>query len=77
VVEPISRLTTVLRDSEVPIIFLNWGNRPDRANLPPSILHVYDADGSGVGVGIGDPLPNGAAVLERGSWSTSSSTSTG
>jgi ureidoacrylate peracid hydrolase len=68
VVEPISRVARVLREAEVPIIFLNWGNRPDRANLPPSILHVYDPDGSGVG--IGDALPNGAAVLERGSWST-------
>jgi ureidoacrylate peracid hydrolase len=68
VIEPISQLAEVLRRSEVPIIFLNWGNRPDRANLPSSILHVYDADGSGVG--IGDALPNGAAVLERGSWST-------
>jgi ureidoacrylate peracid hydrolase len=68
VVEPISHVAQALRDWEVPIIFLNWGNRPDRANLPPSILHVYDADGSGVG--IGDSLPNGAAVLERGSWST-------
>jgi ureidoacrylate peracid hydrolase len=68
VVEPISEVARVLRDVDVPIIFLNWGNRPDRANMPPSILHVYDADGSGVG--IGDPLPNGAAVLERGSWST-------
>jgi ureidoacrylate peracid hydrolase len=68
VVEPISHIARVLRDLSVPVIFLNWGNRPDRANLPPSILHVYDADGSGVG--IGDSLPNGAAVLERGSWST-------
>jgi ureidoacrylate peracid hydrolase len=68
VVEPIVQIARVLRDSGVPIIFLNWGNRPDRANLPSSILHVYDPDGSGVG--IGDALPNGAAVLERGSWST-------
>ena len=68
VVEPIAQIARVLRDFGAPIIFLNWGNRPDRANLPPSILHVYDSDGSGVG--IGDTLPNGAAVLERGSWST-------
>ena len=68
VVDPISHIARALRDFDVPVIFLNWGNRPDRANLPPSILHVYDADGSGVG--IGDSLPNGAAVLERGSWST-------
>lgn len=68
VVEPIAQIAQVLRDSGVPIIFLNWGNRPDRVNLPSSILYVYDPDGSGIG--IGDALPNGAAVLERGSWST-------
>jgi ureidoacrylate peracid hydrolase len=68
VVAPISQVARALRDVDVPVIFLNWGNRPDRANLPPSILHVYDADGGGVG--IGDYLPNGAAVLQRGSWST-------
>jgi nicotinamidase-related amidase/quercetin dioxygenase-like cupin family protein len=68
--EPIPRLATLLpalRDIGAPIIHLNWGNRPDRANLPPEILHVYDPDGSGVG--IGDALPNGARVLEKGSWS--------
>jgi nicotinamidase-related amidase/mannose-6-phosphate isomerase-like protein (cupin superfamily) len=56
-----------LRAEGVPIIFLNWGNRSDRANLPPEILHVYDPDGSGIG--IGDELPNGSRVLEKGSWS--------
>jgi len=65
---PIDRLARALRANDVPIIFLNWGNRPDRANLPTSILHVYDADGTGTG--IGDPLPNGSAVLEHGSWSS-------
>src|SRR6202000_2247722 len=68
VISPIAQAASILRGVGVPIIFLNWGNRPDRANLPPSILHVYDRDGSGTG--IGDLLPNGAAVLERGSWSS-------
>jgi nicotinamidase-related amidase len=60
-------LTAALRAHQVPIIWLNWGNRPDRANLPPNVLHVYDpaAEGSG----IGSPLPtNGAPVLQAGSW---------
>jgi nicotinamidase-related amidase len=46
---------------------LNWGNRPDRANLPPNVLHVYDP--AAQGRGIGSPLPgNGAPVLQAGSW---------
>ncbi|MGP3968077.1 cysteine hydrolase family protein [Streptomyces sp. 6N223] len=56
-----------LRAAGVPVIWLNWGNRPDRANLPPGVLHVYDPDGTGGG--IGDPLTTGAPgrVLERDS----------
>jgi nicotinamidase-related amidase len=67
-IAPLRRLLPILRGSSVPIIWLNWGNRPDRLNLSPSLLHVYNP--SGVGVGLGDALPgSGAKVLERGSWS--------
>ncbi|MDH2403684.1 cysteine hydrolase [Bradyrhizobium sp. SSUT18] len=67
-IEPLRRLLPILRNSSVPIIWLNWGNRPDRLNLSPSLLHVYNP--TGVGIGLGDPLPgSGAKVLERGSWS--------
>ncbi|MCL5973339.1 MAG: cysteine hydrolase family protein [Ferrimicrobium sp.] len=67
-VPKINRVTTALRTMEVPIIWLNWGNRADRANLPPGVLHVYNPDGESTG--IGDPLPHsGSAVLQRGSWS--------
>jgi nicotinamidase-related amidase len=55
------------RDAALPVVWLNWGNRPDRANLPPSVLHVYKP--TGAGTGIGDPLPgNGAPVLQQDSW---------
>ncbi|MFD5317696.1 cysteine hydrolase family protein [Streptomyces sp. NPDC127098] len=55
-----------LRTAGVPVVWLNWGNRPDRANLPPGVLHVYDADGTGGGIGAA--LPHGRGpVLERGS----------
>lgn len=55
-----------LRAADVPVVWLNWGNRPDRANLPPGVLHVYDADGTGGGIGA--VLPGGRGpVLERGS----------
>ncbi len=66
-IEPINRLAKALREDGVPIVWLNWGNRPDRMNLSPSVLHVYDAAGDDVG--IGGSLPgNGSKVLEKGSW---------
>lgn len=66
----IRETSTTLRTLSVPIIWLNWGNRPDQANLPPGVLHVYNPTGGGVG--IGDPLAvNGSRVLEVESWSAS------
>jgi len=57
----------LLRAAGAGVVWLNWGNRPDQANLPPGVRHVYDPDGSSTG--IGDPLPNGSPVLTAGSWS--------
>jgi nicotinamidase-related amidase len=69
-IEPLQRLLPALRRESVPVIWLNWGNRPDRLNLSPALLHVYKP--SGTGIGLGDALPgSGARVLERGSWSAS------
>ena len=66
-ISPLALLLPVLRRASVPMIWLNWGNRPDRLNLSPALLHVYNP--TGAGVGLGDPLPkNGARVLEFGSW---------
>lgn len=66
-VDPLNRLLPVLRRYEVPVVWLNWGNRPDRLNLSPSVLHVYNPDGESKG--IGDPLPRTQSrVLEKGSW---------
>jgi nicotinamidase-related amidase len=67
---PIRSLQTLLptlRSIQVPIIWVNWGNRPDLLNISAATRHVYNS--SGAGVGLGDPLPkNGAPVLEAGSW---------
>lgn len=66
-IAPLQRLLPLLRQSNVPVIWVNWGSRPDQANLTPSVLHVYNPDG--ISNGIGKPLPsNGAPVLEKGSW---------
>lgn len=66
-VEPLNRLMPALRAAGSRVVWVNWGNRPDRLNLSPSVLHVYKP--SGEGVGLGDPAPmTGAKVLEKDSW---------
>ncbi|CAM3775279.1 isochorismatase [Rouxiella silvae] len=66
-IEPLRRLLPALREAEMPVVWLNWGNRADRLNLSPALLHVYKPTGEGVG--LGDPLPlSGEPVLESGSW---------
>jgi nicotinamidase-related amidase len=68
--EPINPLKTLLpelRNARVPVIWVNWGNRPDLLNISPGTLHVYNPTGEGVG--LGDALPTrGAPVLMAGSW---------
>jgi len=66
-IDPLNRALPVLREAGVPVVWLNWGNRPDRMNLSPSVLHVYNMTGEGIG--IGEPLPNNQSrLLEKGSW---------
>jgi nicotinamidase-related amidase len=66
-ITPLRRLLPKLRAAGVPVIWVNWGNRPDLANMPPNQIHLYKPKGSGIG--LGDPLPgSGAHVLEKDSW---------
>mgnify|MGYP003656045820 CR=1 FL=1 len=66
-IDPLQRLLPVWRDAGAQVIWVNWGNRPDLANMPPNQHHLYKPEGSGVG--LGEPLPgNGAHVLEKDSW---------
>ena len=66
-IAPLQKLLPILRQMSVPILWVNWGNRPDLLNISPALRHVYNP--TGTGTGLGDPLPkNGAPVLIKGSW---------
>ncbi|UBF27299.1 cysteine hydrolase family protein [Kovacikia minuta CCNUW1] len=66
-IAPLQGLLPVLRNFQVPVLWLNWGNRPDLLNIGAGLRHVYNATGDGVG--LGDPLPaNQAPVLIKESW---------
>lgn len=66
-IEPLNRLIGWLRPREVPIVWVNWGNRPDRRNLAPSILYTFNRTGKR---GIGASLQSrDSKILEKGSWS--------
>jgi nicotinamidase-related amidase len=68
-IAPLTALLPALRKVGVPVLWVNWGNRPDRLNLSPSVLHAFKP--TGAEIGIGDPLPAfGAPALERDSWAT-------
>jgi nicotinamidase-related amidase len=68
-ISAISRLNSALRELQIPIIWLNWGNRPDLLNMAQNQLHLYSPDGETLG--LGDALPsNGARVLEKDSWAS-------
>ncbi|CAM4278954.1 cysteine hydrolase family protein [Kerstersia similis] len=66
-IAPLRKLLPAVRHAGIPVLWLNWGNRQDRLNLSPSLLHTYNP--AGRGTGLGDPLPaNQAPVLQAGSW---------
>jgi ureidoacrylate peracid hydrolase len=68
-VAPINRIAEALRQEQVPIIWVNWGVRPDRANLAPGTQHPFNPHGSGPG--LAGPRTAGEHnynVLEKGGW---------
>ncbi len=66
-IAPLRRLLPAWRSAGGQVIWVNWGNRPDLANMPPNQHHLYKPQGQGIG--LGDPLPgHGARVLQKGSW---------
>jgi ureidoacrylate peracid hydrolase len=71
--EPINRAIKALRARQIPIIWVNWGVRADRANLSPVTRYPFHR--VGCGAGLGDALkgrssaadaPSG--ILEKGAW---------
>jgi ureidoacrylate peracid hydrolase len=65
-IESLRTLVPAARAAGLPVVWVNWGNRDDQANLPPGVAHVYDPHGRGEG--IGSELSNGSRVLTKGSW---------
>ncbi len=68
-IAPLQALLPRLRAAQVPVLWVNWGNRPDKLNLSPSLLHVYNSDGRSTG--LGDALagaPEPSPVLQAGAW---------
>jgi nicotinamidase-related amidase len=65
-IEPIRALAPALREVGVPIVWLNWGVRPDLLNTSPALLHAHAPEGRGAG--LGETIPGGAPILREGSW---------
>jgi ureidoacrylate peracid hydrolase len=70
---PIRRVADHLRRVDVPIIWVNWGVRPDRLNLSPGTQHTFNPTGAGPGLGDLCQPPSAAAgpahaVLQKDSW---------
>jgi len=66
---PINRVTAALRSRDVPIIWVNWGVRPDRLNLSPGTQHPFNPTGSGGGLsGTVAGSKRGHHLLRKDSW---------
>ncbi|MGC8470307.1 MAG: cysteine hydrolase family protein [Acetobacteraceae bacterium] len=66
-IAPLQALLPRLRTAGVPVVWVNWGNRPDLMNMAPNQHHLYKPTGRGIG--LCEPLPgHGAHVLEKDSW---------
>jgi ureidoacrylate peracid hydrolase len=66
-IAPLQRLLPAWRGAGGRVVWVNWGNRADLANMPPNQHHLYKP--SGQGIGLGEPLPgHGARVLQKDSW---------
>lgn len=44
-IAPLQRLLPHLREHHVPVLWLNWGNRPDKLNLAPGVIRSFHRQG--------------------------------
>jgi nicotinamidase-related amidase len=67
--EPINRVAAAFRRIGAPVIWLNWGVRPDRMNLSPGTQHPFNPNGKAPGLA-GDIVagPGRYHLLEEGGW---------
>jgi hypothetical protein len=63
----LQKLLSALRTAGVRVIRLNWGNRPDRLNLNPSVLHAGNPDGASLGYGDSSSTGRGS-ILNFDDW---------
>ena len=68
-VTPINAVAVALRREHVPVLWVNWGVRPDRANLMPSTQHPFNPHGDGPGLA-GERAEGNHRynVLEKDGW---------
>lgn len=65
----INRVSASLRQADVPVVWLNWGVRPDRLNLYPNVQHPFNPTGTGAGLAgeVTGPGPQ-HRLLQKDSW---------
>jgi nicotinamidase-related amidase len=69
IVPNLNRLIAGGREAGLRVAWVNWGNREDLANLPPSVLYTFGKHQNSPG--IGGPLPDGLGpALVKDTWST-------
>jgi nicotinamidase-related amidase len=68
-VGPINAVADALRHQNAPVLWVNWGVRPDRANLSPGTQHPFNPHGSGPGLaGARTDNQRSYNVLQKGEW---------
>jgi nicotinamidase-related amidase len=65
-IQPLSELVPECRAKQIPIIWLNWGVRPDLLNIAPSVLHAHSPTGERLG--LNELTPRQSYVLRKGDW---------
>lgn len=66
-IDPINRLLSAMRAADVPVLWVNWGVRPDGFGLPANVLHEGYSKGRGLTMGDVHPT-RGYNILARGTW---------